>query len=95
MKLTRVKIYKKYDYSANVSDTGETADILTESNIFRPVIIIAFLTVVAGIFGLVSQEFPALSWASIAYGVINLILTTYETVINSGSITNEQTPTNQ
>jgi hypothetical protein len=40
-----------------------------------------------GIIGLISQTFPNYSWATLVYGAINLILTTYETVISQSSIT--------
>lgn len=79
-------------YDTVAIHTGETGDVLTAEWYERPVSVIAFLTVAIGILGLVLQRSPDLSWASLAYGVLNIVLTTYESVISSQAVIPEPVP---
>lgn len=89
MRLTKVHLYRMGDrgyYDTEVLHTGETGDVLTTEWYERPVSVIAVLTVAIGILGLVLQRSPDLSWASLAYGVLNIVLTAYESVISNQAV---------
>lgn len=92
--ITKVHTAKIQGYHDRLVHTKEIADVPTISFFERPVVIASMIGLVGGIFGLVAQIHPDLSWAATIAGIFNLILTAYETVINSGSIVtqNGQTP---
>lgn len=86
MATQEVKTIKLAGYNQRHVYQGTTATIVTTPWYERPIVIIAIITGLSGVAGVIYQFYPDFAIAAVAISVLNTVLTTYETVVNSKDV---------
>jgi hypothetical protein len=86
MKITHVRTANEHFDTATPGDSVVT--VVTRSWYESPVFWVSTATAIVGIIGVLQQHYPTLSWLATIGGIINVIVSTYQTILAQSSIVN-------